>query len=255
MLSKNTIKFIQSLKLKKYRYQNHIYSIEGEKLLDEALVFRPGKIHSVYCTDRWYQNNQERLKAQGILPTIVLEGDLKKISLLSTPNQVVALLKMEGEHDASVFTQMPAASFYLDGLQDPGNVGTILRSAAWFGFTDVFFGPGTVDCYNAKVIQATMGAFFRVRVHTLSLEELINAHPNLMVYGAHMEGENVFSKKWRFPCLVVIGNEGEGIRIATQSQVQEYVKIEKGPGSTMESLNAGIAAGIIGAILNQSISY
>lgn len=252
MLSKSTIKFIQSLKLKKYRYQNNKYSIEGEKLVDEALSFKPACIHSIYCTPDWYEKNQGRPQLKKISCTLIKEELLKKISTQHTPNKVLAILEMDKQQNLFESFQLKKAAFFLDGLQDPGNVGTILRIADWFGFNKVLCAPGTVDPYNFKVIQASMGAFFRTDIHFSTLQDFVKQNTAITVYGAQMDGKDVFETQWKFPALLIIGNEGSGLTDEYIPLIDHFVSIKKDTHSAMESLNAGIAAGIMAAVMHRA---
>jgi TrmH family RNA methyltransferase len=253
MLSKNKIKSIQRLKLKKYRYQFRTYLLEGEKMAEEILRHSPEKVREVLATQDWLEANQAFLSHTSMEIQEITEAELKKISLLKTPNKVLILAEMMPTLPEDEKIAISNAAFFLDGIQDPGNLGTILRIADWFGFYDLFCSPGTVDLYNPKVVQASMGAFFRVNVQQLSLGELLERSGPLTVYGADLKGESVFSTEWEWPSLVVMGNESQGIKKETASLIREFVHIPSYKGSEMESLNAGIATGIIAAVLRQAI--
>jgi TrmH family RNA methyltransferase len=251
MLSKNKVKFIQSLKQKKYRYQHRTYVLEGDKLAEELLTYAPERVSELFATEEWLENHLTLWKGLPLQPTIISERELKKISQLKTPNKVLILASMQPEFPSATKLSAGTAAFFLDEVQDPGNLGTILRVADWFGLPDVFCAPGTVDLYNPKVVQASMGAFFRLRVHYKALPDLLEENPGLPVYGAELKGKNVFDLSWKLPCLIVLGNESRGILPETATRIDEFIHIPAGPRSETESLNVGVAAGIIAAVLRQ----
>jgi TrmH family RNA methyltransferase len=172
--------------------------------------------------------------------------ELEKMSLLQTPNQVLAVALMP-QQKKEIDIAGPL-TIVLDGIQDPGNLGTIIRTADWFGITQIVASEDTVDVYNPKVIGATMGSFMRVQVSYKNLAAWLPTI-KLPVYGALLEGENVFTIKTSQQGLLVIGSEGKGIRENIIDFVTHPVTIPKTGGA--ESLNAGIAAGIIVAQLTR----
>ena len=174
MISKNRIRFINALSQKKQRIENNRFIIEGEKMVNEAIQWIPAQIENIYATSDFESNT--------LVDAILLEEisikELKEISTLTTPNKALAVCKIPD-------TKPIDSPFIicLDGVQDPGNMGTILRLADWFGIKDVVCSKNTVDCYNPKVLQATMGAIFRVNVHYLDLTEFLST-TELPVFGA-----------------------------------------------------------------------
>lgn len=233
MLSRNEIKYIQTLFHKKNRDEQGLFIAEGVKIADE-LIASGFTMQKVYALQDW-------ANAHANLPglAIVTEEELKKLSKLETPNKVVAVVQKKEQPAAisdNVFTVV------LDGIQDPGNLGTIIRTADWFGVTQVVASPDTADVYNSKVVQSTMGSIARVDVHYAPLEDYLS-HTTLPVYGAMLNGRDIADIEPAKPCLLVIGNESRGIRPNVQPFIQEKIAIPKIGGA--ESLNAAVAAGIL----------
>jgi TrmH family RNA methyltransferase len=176
--------------------------------------------------------------------TEVNESELKKISTLTTPNQVLMVVKQPSfELDFQAIRS--DLSLYLDGIQDPGNMGTILRIADWFGIPYIFCSDTCVDIFNPKVVQATMGAFLRIKSKEIDLKELIEA--TTPVYGALLEGENLFQTERSKHGIIVIGNEGRGISDEVRALINRPILIPP-HGVGAESLNAAVATGIICAV-------
>jgi TrmH family RNA methyltransferase len=194
----------------------------------------------VYALDSW-ESPDATLEV-----TRIEAFELEKMSMLQTPNQVLAVAMMPQKKET--LNLAGPLTIVLDGIQDPGNMGTIIRTADWFGITQIVASEDTVDVYNPKVIGATMGSFMRV---TVTYKNLADWMPTvkLPVYGALLEGENVFTIKTPQKGLLVIGSEGKGIRENILDFITHPVTIPKTGGA--ESLNAGIAAGIIVAQLTR----
>ena len=234
MISKNDVKYIQSLNFKKTRDEERVFIAEGPKLLNELLAAGIA-IKKIYATDDWAQLNNT---IQGI--TTITEAELQKISGLQTPNQVLAIAAQP--QPATWPVLQGRLSLVLDGIQDPGNLGTIIRIADWFGITQVIASTDTVDKYNSKVVQSTMGSLLRVQVWYMDITQWLAAVP-VKVYGALLSGHNVFTTGKITEGLLVIGNESKGIRPGVMPFIQQALTIP-GNGSA-ESLNAAVATGII----------
>lgn len=242
MLSIAKTKYIISLQQKKQRIQEEVFVVEGEKIMSELLSQDKFKVLSIYATEDWSNKNHALTsKYKGIITTIS-PIELKKISSLQTPNAVLALVALPNE---SISTQNTQKSFnlVLENIQDPGNMGTIIRIADWFGISTIFCSKGCVDIYNPKVLQATMGSFLRVQVHYTDLPQLFQNHPQLPVYGAILEGENLFQTSLKTPSFLLIGNEGQGLSQELQKFVTQGITIPK--FGQAESLNAAVATGIL----------
>jgi TrmH family RNA methyltransferase len=239
-LSNNTIKRIRSLRSKKFRQKYNNFVVEGDKIAREALSQREWPVRLVFALADWVPPAAYTGEV-----TRVSERELGQLSQLKTPNQVLVVL------EPRTLTPLPenwAASWslYLDGLQAPGNLGAILRVADWFGIRYVFGGPGTADLYNAKTLQAAMGSFLRVDYREIDLAELLaSSRDQPVVWGASAEGENVFSTDLGTGGLLVIGNEGQGIRPETARHVGRWLAIPRGPKGGAESLNAAVATGVL----------
>jgi RNA methyltransferase, TrmH family len=245
-ISKNEIKYVQSLSLKKYRQRYNCFIAEGEKIASEVLVHTPRAIQKIYALPDWIAQQAALLLD---LPARVVEPisatELEKISTLSTPNQVLMILDIP---PSAEITSGYERVLYLDDIQDPGNFGSILRIADWFGIPAVYCSPGSVDMYNPKVVQATMGAFLRVRSVEIPLAELKAQLPSLPVVGAVLDGDDVYAVGIPRKGVLVIGNESRGISPYHQSLLSHRLTIPRGPSGGAESLNAAIATGILCAL-------
>jgi len=241
MLSKNKIKFINSLKIKKNRNSNNLFIAEGEKLILDILGSE-GELQTILSTNpNWLEhqlfNNSEKL--------VIEDSEMKKISSLKTATTALAVFKKTNiVFDASKITGQ--ASIYCDGIQNPGNLGTIIRTADWFGIKNVICSNKSADLYNSKTIQATMGAIARVKVY---YEEPSVFFPEIQKndihsYGAFLGGKSIYDVDINPSAVFVIGSEGKGISKEVELFLDEKVTIPRG-GKDAESLNAAIAAGII----------
>jgi TrmH family RNA methyltransferase len=239
MVTKSELKYIQSLSDKKVRLETGCFIAEGEKLVGE-MIAAGYPLKAVYALDSWESPDTS------IEVTRIEAFELEKMSMLQTPNQVLAVAMMPQQIKALDLTGQ--LTLVLDGIQDPGNMGTIIRTADWFGIRQIVASEDTADVYNPKVIGATMGSFMRVSVTYKHLADWMPT-VKLPVYGALLAGENIFTTKAPNGGLLVIGSEGKGIRENILDQITHPVTIPKIGGA--ESLNAGIAAGIILAQLTR----
>ncbi|MBK8558046.1 MAG: RNA methyltransferase [Lewinellaceae bacterium] len=235
-----------SLQQKKYRQKYRKFIVEGEKLVGELLLQKTFQTEALFGTERWADANVALAPYFLQKFNAVTEPELKKISALTTPNQVLALVQMPDTEPIPVFPRT-GFHFFLDGLRDPGNLGAVLRVADWFGMSWVCCAPDTADLYNPKTVQASMGAVLRVKSLECSLPELLAANPNMPVLGAVMDGENLFQTLLPANGIVVIGNEGAGIRPEVAQLLTRHITIPRAPDGHAESLNAAVAAGIIAA--------
>jgi TrmH family RNA methyltransferase len=239
MVTKSELKYIQSLSDKKVRLETGCFIAEGVKLVGE-MIAAGYPLKAVYALDSW-ESPDATLEV-----TRIEAFELEKMSMLQTPNQVLAVAMMPQKKET--LDLAGPLTIVLDGIQDPGNMGTIIRTADWFGITQIVASEDTVDVYNPKVIGATMGSFMRVSVTYKNLADWMPT-VKLPVYGALLEGENVFTIKTPQKGLLVIGSEGKGIRENILDFITHPVTIPK--IGEAESLNAGIAAGIIVAQLTR----
>ncbi len=232
MLDKKTIKDIQSLSLKKYRQEQRLFVAEGPKIVGELLVLMPEQVLQVYALKEWADANPQ-CKVE------VINGDmLSRLSQQQTPNMVLAVCQQAVHPEPR-----PAAGWciYLDGLQDPGNMGTIIRTADWFGITSVVCSAECADVYNPKVVQATMGSIARVAVWYDERGDWLQRQV-LPLFAASLTGRSVFELEQQAGGIVLIGNESKGIRKDFLAIAQQLTIPRKGAA---ESLNAAVAAGII----------
>lgn len=249
MLSKNAIKYINSLKIKKYRLEHQAFLVEGEKCVSELLVSSL-TTKAVYCTESWHHRYSKMLGNGKFVVELVTENELTKISDLTTPNQVLAVAAMPEppEPEMKIFSDIILA---LDSIRDPGNMGTILRTADWFGITHVVCSPDCVDIYNTKVVQASMGSIGRIKVHSMPLAELLSMRPKgTPIYGALLQGETITSKKFLKNGILIIGNESQGISQQLLPLITDPVFIppflhSENSAYHAESLNASVANAII----------
>ena len=249
MLSKAKVKYLNSLKSKKFRQKYNNFVAEGDKIAIEILknaqnptALFSTNIEAIYALPEWINNNQALLQPFQAITTAVDNAALKKISNFQTPNQALIILN-QFDFDLPTTQIQSNLTLLLDEIQDPGNLGTILRIADWFGIPNVVCSTNCADVYNPKTIQATMGAFLRVRTFRLDLIEFCRNLSQLPVYGAVLGGENLFQTKLNKNALIVIGNEGKGISPQMIKQLTHHIEIPA--NGQAESLNAAIATGII----------
>jgi TrmH family RNA methyltransferase len=250
MLSSNQQKFVASLQVKKFRQKYRKFIVEGEKMAGELLNQNRTPVHAIFATERWESNNGEQLKPHWEKFNVVTEDELKKISALTTPNQVLVVADMPEQPDIEPLLRSDFC-FYLDGIQDPSNLGAILRVADWFGIPAVFCSPDTADVYGPKVIQSSMGAFLRVASLETTLPELLRILPGMAVLGATLGGENAFEAFLPPGGILVIGSEGHGIRPEAERYLTRRLTIPRHPNGGAESLNAAVATGILTALIRK----
>ena len=240
-LSKNRIKYIRSLELKKNRKADKVFLAEGPKLVGDLLGHF--HCHFLIATAEWL-STYKHLAVEDI--TEVSEEELSRASLLKTPQQVLAVFRQPDETmDISVINR--SLCLALDDVQDPGNLGTIIRLADWFGIEHIFCSHNTVDVYNPKTVQATMGGIARVKLHYTSLPELISSLKDVPVYGTFLDGENMYAQPLSAYGLIVMGNEGNGIGSEVERLVNRKLYIPNYPSEreTSESLNVAIATAVV----------
>lgn len=242
-LSINQLKYFKSLQERKYRQKYHKFIVEGVKLASEVLQAGTHHVDTVVAVQEWLDANPALLQQVGnIVP--VIESELKKISLLTTPNQVwLEVAQPLVAFDAN--EALAAPILYLDDIRDPGNLGTILRIADWFGLPWVFCSPGSVEAYSPKVVQASMGAFLRVKCLEMDFDTLRLLLPDVPVFGAVLDGSSIMDTRLDSPSIIAIGNESRGLAIAIQEKLTHRIAIPKGAGGGAESLNAAVATGIL----------
>lgn len=234
MLNKKVIKDIQSLSLKKSREASGLFIAEGPKIVTEFIDVKPDHVEAVYATQEWANLHPATQNMY-----IVKENELGRISHLQTPNQVIAVMKQFRSHEPVI---NKALVIYLDTIQDPGNLGTIIRIADWFGIQDIVCSSGCADNYNPKVVQSTMASLARVNVW-YDLENMWLNKQSTSILAATLTGSSVYSYKLNGPAVLVIGNESRGIRKEIMDRVTNEITIPR--KGEAESLNAAVAAGIL----------
>jgi TrmH family RNA methyltransferase len=236
MLVKAKAKYIQSLGQKKHRDSEGRFIAEGPKIVSELLDAAPNYIDEVYAVKEWlkeYPSRKDFIE--------VTEEELEKLSQLKTPNQVVAVLrKFNNDHPIEVKGRL---SLVLDTIQDPGNLGTIIRIADWFGIGQVICSNDCADVYNPKVVQASMGSIARVKIFYADLEEWLYKQKDIPIYATALEGKDFTKMSAVAEGLIVIGNESKGIHERILAMTNERITIPR--KGKAESLNAAVAVGIV----------
>lgn len=241
MISKNQIKYIHSLETKKGRNKENAFVAEGPKVVADLMAFMQPQM--IVATEEWYRANPTVSNGNGCF--VVTEDELRKVSFLQHPQQVLAVFPIKDKQKEAVVEKKLYLA--LDGVQDPGNLGTIIRIADWFGITRIFCSRDTADVYNPKVIQATMGSVARVDVAYVDLAELFGSLPEgYPVYGTFLDGEDIYKKPLTSHGIIVMGNEGKGISPAIGELVNNRLLIPNFPKGrdTADSLNVAIATAI-----------
>ena len=243
MISKNQIKYIHQLELKKFRKQEGLFIAEGHKVVGDLL--RAGfKPRQIFAVQDWITDNSSQLSVlDSQLSEFNLE-ELTRLSLLQHPQQVLALFPIPDEQ--TIPSPKNALSILLDNVQDPGNLGTIIRIADWFGIDTIYCSLGTVDAWNPKVVQATMGSIARVHIKYVDPQLLFDSLPDKFpVYGTFLDGDNIYTQQLSQQGIIVMGNEGNGISDAVRSRVTHKLLIpDFHKGDTADSLNVAIATAI-----------
>ena len=221
VFSKNKIKLIHSLETKKGREKAGLFVAEGPKVVNDLL-------HAGFTAENIFE-------------------DIKKISFLQHPQSMLGVFKLPRNEHYTEFsiTQLVLA---LDGVQDPGNLGTIIRVADWFGIKDIFCSLDTADCWNPKVVQATMGSIARVQLHYVDLNKMVESLPaDYPIYATLLDGENIYKQELSHHGMIVMGNEGKGISPILRTKINRklYIPNYSSNEDTAESLNVAIATSIV----------
>ncbi len=234
MISINQKKFVNSLKQKKFRAERGLFIVEGVKMIEE-LIQSDYNISELYATSNWIISNT------GVVCSEVSEKELKSISSLKNPNEVLAVVQQKEPILLDVSNQL---NISLDKVQDPGNFGTIIRTADWFGVHNIICSDDSVDVYNPKVLQATMGSFFRMNIVYTNLIQFFKDNSELTLYGAVLDGENVYQKELNSKgSVLLMGNESKGISEELKSFIDEKILIPN--FGKAESLNIATATAIL----------
>ena len=239
MLSKSKLKYIQSLGQKKFRQQEGKFIAEGPKLVNDLLEMKSSSIQEIFALKEWIEDNKKIADSYQVVEITTIE--LEKISQLSSPNQVVAVVKQFAiDENIEVKDKI---TLVLDNIQDPGNMGTIIRIADWYGIDQIVCNTQSADMYNPKVIQSTMGSIARVKVFYTDLSDWLSKQKGISIYAAMLNGDDVTSMQKIKEGIIVIGNESKGISDDVLKLISKKITIpQKGKA---ESLNAAVATGII----------
>ena len=241
MLSKVIVKYIQSLHHKKFREEHHAFIAEGPKVVKDLIVSGEFLCKIICAVDDWFDENEELFTAIKQENKIkITEVDLQKISLLHTPNKVLAVFDKKKTEDLNV---KKSINLMLDDIQDPGNMGTIIRIADWFGIKNIICSINCVDSYNPKVVQSSMGSLARVNIIHTDLKNFINNNKDVRVFAATLSGISLISFNKINVGFILIGNESKGIDEELLELASGQITIPK--FGKAESLNAAVATGII----------
>ncbi|MBN2349947.1 MAG: RNA methyltransferase [Bacteroidales bacterium] len=248
MLSKIKTKFIASLRYKKYRDLHNAYIIEGEKIILELLQQDTHKINILLTTDAWAKTLDKNLITKAYEHILISNIELKKLSSLKSPSKGIAVVNPPNitQDRTDILNSL---SLVLDTIQDPGNLGTIIRIANWFGIDRIFCSDNSVDLYNPKVIQASMGAILRTRVFYTDLRTLFSEYqqPGFPIYGTLLNGTSIYKSEILQKGFIIFGNESKGISAELLPFINNKISIPNYPADrkSTESLNVSIAAAIV----------
>jgi len=255
LLTKAKIQLIRSLEQKKYRDLHRLFITEGDKLVRETLESQLN-IECLLAKPAWMEQFHTHLLAKTNHVIEINDKELSQISFLKTPNQAIALVKIP-DYQLDLAEITSGLSLYLDEVQDPGNLGTIIRLADWFGIRHVLCGQGCADPFNPKTVQSTMGAIIRVKTYQTDESfflQLKNYRPDFPVYGTFLDGENLYNTSLSSHAVIVMGNESKGISDGVAKYVNQRLLIPSYPlgQPTSESLNVATAAAIVCAAFRRN---
>lgn len=232
-LSKNQQKLINSLKYKKYRHKHGLFIVEGTKVIKEFLK-SSYKLDSLFSIADIFTSKHKKFQ-------IISPKELKSISLLSTPQAALAVFQIKENKPL----KLNKFTLVLDGVRDPGNLGTIIRLCDWFGVTSLLCSADSVDCYNPKCVQASMGSLTRVKVYYDDLQKALSSS-NLPIYGADMQGESVYQSNLPKDAILILGSESHGISEAVNKMIIHTLSVPQfGKSQQTESLNVAMACSIL----------
>jgi TrmH family RNA methyltransferase len=240
MISKNQFKYIRLLEQKKYRRREGLFVAEGTKTVDDLMQRTQPRM--VFATEEYLQVRPHLFKTEGEIVKVT-DDELRRLSFQQHPQQVLALFPIP---DVKASKTTSGLSLALDGVQDPGNLGTIIRIADWFGIDTIYCSEETVDAWNPKVVQATMGSIARVNIIYTDLPVFLDSLPHdFPVYGTFLDGENIYTQPLSREGLIIMGNEGNGISDDVRRRVSHRLLIpDFHQGDTADSLNVAIATAI-----------
>ncbi len=248
MISKNVITYVQSLQQKKARQKYQCFVAEGNKLVAE-LGDSDWEFEALYVKESFAPAHKSLIAKYQHCIQIVSDMEMERLSGLQTPQDALAVVRMKTNKS----TSPKGWTLVLDGVQDPGNMGTLIRSAAWFGFSQIVCSLDTVELYNPKVIQGSMGAFATMPIHYTDLANYLSLQ-KLEIYAAVLDGKPLRKTTFSKEGILVLGNEGNGIRPEILRLVSNGITIEKAKDSKVESLNVAVAAAILMNAVTQAIN-
>ncbi len=238
MISKAQIKYIQSLRKTKFRARYGAFVVEGEKMVLELLK-SDFEMELIFALPDWIKTHADKLKSYKVFD--IAEKELKSISEFVTPQPVLAVSRIPTQ---SGFDEPEEWVIVLDGIRDPGNLGTIFRTADWFGFSEIVCSPDCVDQWNSKVVQASMGSIFRINVSVQNLDDILERQGELPCFAATMEGDDSMKTKWPRKGTLVFGSESHGVSRAILSKADcKQITIPR--FGKAESLNVSTACAIL----------
>ena len=250
LLPKNQIKFINSLKEKKYRQLHNLFIVEGDKIVTEIIQQDPSKIEQLYLTEKWYRKSEiGSLQSHSSQIFILKSGEMERISSFKSPPEVIALIKIP--HFQLDYDEIAGNfSLVLDKVQDPGNLGNIIRIADWFGIQHIICSFDCADCYNPKVLQSTMGSIMRVKTHYTNLSlflQKLTSLPDFGIYGTFINASNIYASGLLPAGVIIMGNESKGISKALFPYIREKISIPafQNRNRRIDSLNVAAATAII----------
>ena len=251
MISSSKSKLIRSLQQKKFRDQHRLFLVEGEKMVGELTngdSENRFQIQELFATPEWIESHNTLLHQGGPELTEASQAEIKKVSKLVTPQAVIALVSIPAMHfSAEALLNTPVLAF--ESIRDPGNLGTIIRTADWFGIRHIVCTPDSTDLYNSKVVQSTMGAITRVQVHYQEMEALLESEEiqAKTVFGTFMEGENIYETSLEPDPLILFGNESHGLSESLTRHIRHRITIPSfSPlGSGSESLNVASSVAVV----------
>jgi RNA methyltransferase, TrmH family len=246
MLSKNQIKNISALHHKKFRREENLFIAEGEKVVKD-LLNSGFKVKALYGTQEFFQRlSNGVIISKEVEMILITDDELRKISALSNPQHVLAVTEIPGEERKIDFEN--GLKLVLDDINDPGNLGTLIRIAAWFGIDEIICSHHSVDCFNPKVVQSAMGALFQTHLYYRDLIEIFNMNKSqrkLPVYGTVLDGKNIYKEKLSKDAFILVGNESSGINQDLLAFISDKITIPSFGGKKIDSLNVAIATGIV----------
>lgn len=256
MLSRNRIKYIRSLKIKKYRDRYGQFIAEGDKIIGDCISHQYPHIEQLIATSGWLGDHE--VKPGGVIKEIieVSNREFSQISSLDSPSGVMAIINIPETTNSGIIVP-EGISVVLDNIQDPGNLGTIFRTASWFGISKIFCSPDCADCYNPKVVQASMGAVLHADICYTILAELLKKysdHAHLKIYGTFMSGDSIWEEQKSRDALIVFGNESKGISSELLPYIDIRLHIPSRPGlrtCPTESLNVAAAVAVVCAFFSR----